>query len=209
MFENRRLNRGDTSWHTQCLERPVQTALRNEACLAEGRLNAVKAKRTLRGRRDSLRTILTSSLGAVALLVSRSSFAQSEELLNGSVTSGWLDMSGTVTEPVRTASGHFSFTVSLKLVSADTEETPVQSSNRYHLKEGETFARYLDRGANGERKFLFGLVRCSGEETSVGFGNVQAGYGPLLADDTVVTRGSNGTAWEEPSSIFVKTCFRF
>ena len=45
--------------------------------------------------------------------------------------------------------------------------------------------------------------------SSLTWGNLQAGYGRIFTDDSVVTRGNNGTAWEEPGCLYLKTRFRF
>ena len=42
-----------------------------------------------------------------------------------------------------------------------------------------------------------------------GFANFQAGYGQAYDSDSIVLRGRNGTAWEEPRYIFVKKVIRF
>lgn len=42
-----------------------------------------------------------------------------------------------------------------------------------------------------------------------GFANFQAGYGQAYDCDSVLLRGRNGTAWEEPRYLFVKKVVRF
>lgn len=44
---------------------------------------------------------------------------------------------------------------------------------------------------------------------SLTWGNLQAGYGRVFYDESVISRGSNGTAWEEPGCLYLKTRFRF
>ena len=45
--------------------------------------------------------------------------------------------------------------------------------------------------------------------TSLAWGSLQAGYGRIFTDDSVFARGNNGTAWEEPGCLYLKTRFRF
>lgn len=44
---------------------------------------------------------------------------------------------------------------------------------------------------------------------ALAIGNLRVGYGELFRAETVIETGRNGTRWEEPKYLFVKTCFAF
>jgi hypothetical protein len=121
----------------------------------------------------------------------------------------WVDAEHAAAKPVQTFSDHFSFTVSLNLSPPDTEETAADGSLQYRLKRSWRSPHDVVRRTERALKFPLSLLNGTDDDASFGLGHVRAGYGPLLADDTEVTRGRNGTAWEEPSSIYVKACFQF
>jgi len=71
------------------------------------------------------------------------------------------------------------------------------------------FVRYLERRAGVKRTFPLLDERLLGNGGTLALGKLQAGYGTIFDDDSVITRGRNGTAWEETSFLFVKASFRF
>lgn len=76
------------------------------------------------------------------------------------------------------------------------------------MGEAGHFVRYLNqRGAFGDR-FPF-RQRSQPEENALGLGKLRAGYGMIFRDDSLLVRGRNGTAWEEPGCLYVKATFRF
>lgn len=44
---------------------------------------------------------------------------------------------------------------------------------------------------------------------SLGFANIEAGYGQVYDNDSIVLRGRNGTAWEETRYVFIKKVIKF
>ncbi len=71
------------------------------------------------------------------------------------------------------------------------------------------FVRYLERRAGAGRTFPLRDERLLGNGGTLTIGKLQAGYGAIFNDDSVITRGRNGTAWEETSCLYVKASFRF
>ncbi len=58
---------------------------------------------------------------------------------------------------------------------------------------------------------VFSIFRMNTEETNRGnlWAHVQAGYGQIWQDESIVVRGKNGTAWEQPSCGYLKATFSF
>jgi hypothetical protein len=77
------------------------------------------------------------------------------------------------------------------------------------LEDGSIFVRYLNRMTGTSRNLPFLREPSAGSSGGLGFGKLQAGYGRIFTDDSVITRGRNGTAWEEGSCFYLKTSFRF
>jgi hypothetical protein len=78
------------------------------------------------------------------------------------------------------------------------------------LEDGGFLVRHLDRRTNSERNFsLLGVCLAAENTGALALGRLQAGYGRIFADNSVIACGRNGTAWEEKSCFYLKTCFRF
>ena len=79
-----------------------------------------------------------------------------------------------------------------------------------HTGNGDILpAHYLERPPAGDRTLL-GLL--AGRQASDGIlllPKLQAGYGRLFQDSSILARGNNGTRREEPGYLYLKTCFRF
>ncbi|MCU0785738.1 MAG: hypothetical protein MUF81_17185 [Verrucomicrobia bacterium] len=84
-------------------------------------------------------------------------------------------------------------------------EAPDDSS----LGDASIFVRYLERRAGAGRTFPLLDGRLLGNGGTLALGKLQAGYGRIFDGDSVITRGRNGTAWEEASCLYVKVIFRF
>lgn len=83
-----------------------------------------------------------------------------------------------------------------------------EASNDSPFDADGVLVRYLECRAAAGRVLLLpeGLVGKGGTLT---FRKLQAGYGRIFTDDSVITRGRHGAAWEEKSYFYLKTCFRF
>jgi hypothetical protein len=98
----------------------------------------------------------------------------------------------------------------------DTQETTVpqepavaKPSEGFSLEGGSVIVRYLERRLGAGCTFPL-LDKCHlGDGGTLAVGKLHAGYGAIFDDDSVITRGRNGTAWEETSFLFVKVSFRF
>jgi hypothetical protein len=103
--------------------------------------------------------------------------------------------------------GNFSISVTLDLPAGVSSESLAGGATGYrrlsvasiqHLAAPETSTR-LVLFRNPVRPGLASLT----------WGNFQAGYGQVFPNESVITRGNNGTAWEAPGCLYLKTCFRF
>jgi hypothetical protein len=70
-------------------------------------------------------------------------------------------------------------------------------------------SRYLDVSAVKSEAFKLPGERTASGEGAVALGKLQAGYGRIFTPDSVITRGRNGTVWEDHSYIFLQARFRF
>lgn len=70
-------------------------------------------------------------------------------------------------------------------------------------------SRYLDVSAVKSEDFKLPGDRTASGEGAVGLGKLQAGYGRIFTPDSVITRGRNGTVWEDHSYIFLQARFSF
>lgn len=87
--------------------------------------------------------------------------------------------------------------------------TPSVISQPVGAEDGDRFVRFLDEPPETEAKFLFFHADPTGADRSIAVGKLRGGYGQIFRDDSLVVRTSNGTAWEEPSWLYVKATFRF
>lgn len=72
-----------------------------------------------------------------------------------------------------------------------------------------TLSYYLNNPTKKSGNFRLPDERPGANTGAVALGKIQAGYGRLVGPDSVLTRGRNGTVWEDHSFIFVQTCFSF
>lgn len=72
-----------------------------------------------------------------------------------------------------------------------------------------TLISYLNDSTKKPGNFRLPDERSGAGAGALALGRLQAGYGRLVAPDSVLTRGRNGTVWEDHSFIFVQTCFSF
>jgi len=96
------------------------------------------------------------------------------------------------------------------------QETPVTQDETLPLlpsdaalEDASHFVRYLDRRAAPETKSWFRWGHHPGDDNTLALGKLRAGYGRIYRDDSLTVRGRNGTAWEEPTTLFMKVSFRF
>ena len=113
--------------------------------------------------------------------------------------------------PARTISllsDNFSISVTLDVPPDDSSELLSGNSIGYR-RVSVASIRYLADPEETSNKLLHFSKRLQPGISSLTWGNLQAGYGRIFADDSVITRGNNGTAWEEPGCLYLKTRFRF
>jgi hypothetical protein len=77
------------------------------------------------------------------------------------------------------------------------------------LGDDSILVRYLDRLTGEGCNFPFLREPSPGSGGVFAFGRLQAGYGRIFTDDSVITRRRNGTAREDQSWFYLKTSFRF
>lgn len=69
--------------------------------------------------------------------------------------------------------------------------------------------RYLGREARPENSLSLFASQLRGEDDADSTPKLRVGYGRIFRDDSVISRGRNGTGWEEPSLLYLKATFRF
>ncbi len=85
-------------------------------------------------------------------------------------------------------------------------------SARHLLRQpgaGPRLSRYLEFPTVKPEDFRLPDESPAASTGAVVLGKLQAGYGKLFDPDSILTRGRNGTVWEDHSFFFVKTCFSF
>lgn len=84
-----------------------------------------------------------------------------------------------------------------------------KTPNDSAFDEDGFYVRYLERQSDADKALRLLPERLVGKGGTLAFGQLQAGYGRIFTDDSVITRGRNGTTWEEASCLYVKASFRF
>ena len=143
-------------------------------------------------------------LGCFLSLVLGCFVARGEETSLAALT---LDSEQSPTRSTSLLSDNFSISVTLDLPPDDSSEWDSGSSIGYHRVSAASI-RHLADPEETTNKLVHFRKRLQPGITSLAWGNFQAGYGRIFADDSI-TRGSNGTAWEEPGCLYLKTRFRF
>ena len=113
--------------------------------------------------------------------------------------------------PARTTSllsDNFSISVTLEVPPDDSSELLSGNSIGYR-RVSVASIRHLADPEETSNKLVHFRKRLQPGISSLTWGNLQAGYGRIFTDDSVITRGNNGTAWEEPGCLYLKTRFRF
>jgi hypothetical protein len=105
-------------------------------------------------------------------------------------------------------SDNFSISVALDFVPDASSELLSGSSIGYRRASVASIRHLADPGETTNKLVLFPRHVQPGI-TSLAWGSFQAGYGRIFTDDSVITRRSNGTAWEEPGCLYLKTRFGF
>ena len=105
-------------------------------------------------------------------------------------------------------SDNFSISVTLDLPPDDSGELFSGSSIGYYRRSIASI-RYLADPEEMNNKFVLFRRQVQPGLASLTWGNLQAGYGRIFPDESVISRGSNGTTWEEPGCLYLKTRFRF
>jgi hypothetical protein len=114
-------------------------------------------------------------------------------------------------EPSRVTSlfsDNFSISVTLDLPPDDSSDLLSGNSIGYRRLSVASISHLADPVETSNRFVLFRRPVQPGV-TSLGWGILQAGYGRIFEDDSVIARGNNGTAWEEPGCLYLRTSFRF
>jgi len=105
-------------------------------------------------------------------------------------------------------SDNFSVSITLDLPPEDASALFAGNSIGYQRRSVASIGHLADPAAVNYKFVLFRKAVQPGLG-SLTWGNLQAGYGRVFYDESVISRGSNGTAWEEPGCLYLKTRFRF
>jgi hypothetical protein len=77
------------------------------------------------------------------------------------------------------------------------------------LEDEDSLARYLDHRLDGGQEVAPLRERPVSSQSLIAFGNLQAGYGKIFNDDSVITRRWAAIPREEAGYLFLKLSFRF
>lgn len=105
-------------------------------------------------------------------------------------------------------SDNFSTSVTLDLPADDSSDLLSGNSVGYRRVSVASIS-HLSDSSETNNKFVLFRKRVQPGVTSLGWGILQAGYGRIFEGDSVITRGNNGTVWEEPGCLYLRTSFRF
>lgn len=99
---------------------------------------------------------------------------------------------------------------STKKSAPELLETPTISAEKdTDHDDGAELARHLERRTRDEGDVASSQWSDSEGGSLITLGKIQAGYGEIFKGESTALRGHNGTAWEEPSVVFLKASFRF
>jgi len=89
------------------------------------------------------------------------------------------------------------------------DELPTTARDDLPPLEGGSLVHYLECPTDARGGFAFLDALPVGKGGVLAFGKLRAGYGRIFPDNSILSRGQNGTAWEEQSFFYLKASFRF